>query len=449
MSELRQRTVANKSQTKGNSGSRDVDDDKHLKYKHNNDASSVPLKYYHAARDGSYNKALNSLDSVIFYIFTFLSFATRCIGLHHPHVVVFDEVHFGKFSAHYIARKYFFDVHPPLGKLIFALQGYLAGFDGGYLFNEIGEDYLTAYKNGPIPYVEYRLGPAICGSLLVPMTYTIVKDLGGGTLAAIIASSLLLLDNAHVTQTRLILLDSYLVFFIIGSVMCWTKFCKYNNSISENDDNKGSNDRFTAKWWLSLLFTGVFISCSLGVKMVGLFVIAQVGLHTIVHLYKLYTDVKIVSIPIWFKNFVARVLALIIVPVLLFLGMFYVHFEILNKSGPGDSHMTKQFQATLLNSRHYIEPNSTLAQPEYVAIGSKIRIAAKDKDGDVCYLHSHYSRWPVNYDGRVTSGQQQVTCYGHQDQNNLWIALPATLDALSFVRDGIYKDKVSIHMHDA
>ena len=38
----------------------------------------------------------------------------------------------------YLKRTFFFDTHPPLGKLMLALAGYLAGFDGDFSFDKIG-----------------------------------------------------------------------------------------------------------------------------------------------------------------------------------------------------------------------------------------------------------------------------------------------------------------------
>jgi hypothetical protein len=56
---------------------------------------------------------------------------------------VFDEVHFGAFAGQYIRREYYFDVHPPLAKMLNALGGWLVGFKGDFGFDNIGDKYET------------------------------------------------------------------------------------------------------------------------------------------------------------------------------------------------------------------------------------------------------------------------------------------------------------------
>ncbi|KAG0330772.1 hypothetical protein BG000_011467 [Podila horticola] len=51
-----------------------------------------------------------------------------------PSAVVHDEQHFGGFAADYIKGEFYMDVHPPLGKMLFAAVAYFLGFDGKFSF---------------------------------------------------------------------------------------------------------------------------------------------------------------------------------------------------------------------------------------------------------------------------------------------------------------------------
>ncbi|CAH1391621.1 unnamed protein product [Nezara viridula] len=60
---------------------------------------------------------------------TILALCTRFYRLEEPPNIVFDELHFGKYVGMYVKKIFFFDLHPPLGKLLISGVAYLAGFD--------------------------------------------------------------------------------------------------------------------------------------------------------------------------------------------------------------------------------------------------------------------------------------------------------------------------------
>eukprot|EP00123_Amoebidium_parasiticum_P004441 comp15747_c0_seq1/m.12955 comp15747_c0_seq1/g.12955 ORF comp15747_c0_seq1/g.12955 comp15747_c0_seq1/m.12955 type:complete len:767 (-) comp15747_c0_seq1:194-2494(-) len=402
-------------------------------------------------------RPLHSINVVAFALVTALGFATRLYRLDLPHYVVFDEVHFGKFASYYLRGEYYFDVHPPLGKLLIALCGYLVGYDGRCLFDNIGEDYLTISSTGPIPYVALRFLPALLGALQIPLVYLSVIELGASNLAALLASSLLLFENTHVTQSRLILLDSFLLFFITWSFYAYVKFT-----------NQGHRP-FSFQWWAWLLATGVGLGCSVGVKYVGLFIIALVGLHTIHELWTLFTDTRNSLFVVW-QHFISRAICLIVVPCLLFAGLFWIHFALLTHTGPGDAFMSLPFQATLIGNSN--SPKNVTVMPPKVTYGSVIEIQNVHSKPP-CYLHSHSDRYPVYYnkdtdDERVGTGEQQVTCYAHKDVNNRWMILevnstnpmlreiegvnatdnePFSHDSVREVKDGDYVKLVHMSTH--
>ncbi|KAI0050961.1 glycosyltransferase family 39 protein [Auriscalpium vulgare] len=333
-------------------------------------------------------------------VLTAIAFALRFYKINHPDQVVFDEVHFGKFAAYYILREYYFDVHPPFAKLLFGFAGWFVGFDGHFSFENIGDNYTENH----VPYVGMRALPAILGSLTVPVVYAIMKESGYGTVIAAFSASIVLFDNAHVAQSRLILLDATLVFFMSLTIYSYVRFRKLRYV------------SFSPEWWGWLLATGVFMACTWGSKVNGILTVLAIGAAVLVDLWDLL-DIRQTghTMDNFTRHFAARAFGLILVPLIVYLSFFWVHFAILVKSGPGDTFMSPQFQESLTG-------NDMLMNSHEIRYYDTITLMHKDTK---VLLHSHAERYPLRYDdGRVSSQGQQVTGYGHADENNWWQVVP-------------------------
>lgn len=95
------------------------------------------------------------------------------------------------------------DVHPPLAKMLIALTGWLAGFNGDFDFKDIGKDYLEP----GVPYVAMRLFPAICGILLAPIMFMTLKAVGCRTTTAVLGASFIIFgEYLHNSPISLLLL---------------------------------------------------------------------------------------------------------------------------------------------------------------------------------------------------------------------------------------------------
>lgn len=281
-------------------------------------------------------------------------------------------------------------------------MGWMVGYDGHFLFDNIGDSYI----DNKVPYVALRAMPATLGALTIPVVFLIMWESGYSLPACVLASGLMLFDNAHIGEDRLILLDASLVLTMALSILCYIRFYKLRHQ------------PFGRKWWKWLLLTGVSLSCVISTKYVGVFTFVTIGAAVCVDLWNLL-DVRRPSGALtmvgWTKHFVARGFALIFVPFLFYLFWFQVHFAILTRSGPGDDFMTPEFQETLSD-------NAMSAQS--VGIQYNDVITMRHKDTKVL-LHSHFDKYPLRYDdGRISSQGQQVTGYPFNDTNNHWQILP-------------------------
>ncbi|KAG5671930.1 hypothetical protein PVAND_002098 [Polypedilum vanderplanki] len=360
-------------------------------------------------------KVVNNETNWYFTVFVLViavTFATRFYKVTEPDHVCWDETHFGKMASWYINRTFFFDVHPPLAKMLIALSGKLTGYNGTYAFEKPSDKY-----NGT-KYEGMRIFCTFLGATIVPMAYETVNDMTGSVLAAFIAAVYLIFDVGMITLNQYILLDPPLLCFMTASLMGMVKVSKYTTR----------NQSFTVRWWQWLTFTGTMIACTISVKFVGLFIVLLVGLQTISDLWFVLGDL---SKPIIYsiKEFIARAVMLIVLPIFLYVFFFYIHLRVLNHSGNGDGFYSSGFQSRLIGNSLY---NATM--PRDVAYGAIVTLKNHKTGGG--YLHSHYHLYPKNFGAR----QQQITTYTHKDDNNKWIIKP-------YDRESYGKKNVTIVKH--
>lgn len=181
---------------------------------------------------------------------------------------------FGKFGSHYLKREFYFDVHPPLGKMLVGLSGYLANYNGSFEFKS-GETYPEELN-----YTFMRLFNSAFGALCVPLAYFTAKELHFKRPTVWLVTAMVLFENSYTTISRFILLDSMLLFFTFTTVFCWSKF------------HNQRHDSFSPEWGFWLFCTGVSIGCVCSVKWVGMFGTALVGIYTIEDLWNKFGDLK-------------------------------------------------------------------------------------------------------------------------------------------------------------
>ena len=243
----------------------------------------------------------------------------------YPKETVFDEVHFGKFISGYFTHEYFFDIHPPLGKLILSGAGYVTGFQPGFSFANIGE------KFPDNSYRWLRLLPTLAGTLLPVVIFLLALELGFSKTAATGAGLLVVFESALLVQSRFMLLDAFLLLF---GFLAWLFYAK---SLTLHAT------RYTL---LAALFAGLAVS----VKWTGVTFLGIIGLLELIRMFQMPSLRRLGNLAL-----------LVLIPVVLYFSIFALHFALLSRSGPGDAFMTSQFRKTLIGSA---DSKNTSIQPE-------------------------------------------------------------------------------------
>jgi dolichyl-phosphate-mannose-protein mannosyltransferase len=256
-------------------------------------------------------------------ILTGLGLLTHFVFFGHPNETVFDEVHFGKFVSGYYTREYFFDIHPPLGKLAIAGFAKLFDFKPEFAFGEIGDKFPDKQ------YLVLRFLPNLAGSLLPLVIFLLLMEMGMKPLHAFFGGILIALENALLTQSHYILLDSFL---LLSGFLALLFYFKYRNS----------------QQYGYLILFGLLSGLAFSVKWTGL---GFLGLPLVIEGLKILKNFE-------FKKIFTVLLAPLIIAGMVYFLLFAVHLIILNKTGPGDAFMSPGFQKTLSGSKYADDPSS-------------------------------------------------------------------------------------------
>lgn len=290
------------------------------------------------------------------------AFATRFLFLWHPAEVVFDETHFGKFVSAYFTHEYYFDIHPPLGKLLIAALAALLGYDGGAAFSAIGESVPVSVL------LALRFLPAFAGALLPLALFSFVRAAGGSPRAAFLAGMLAIADTALLVQSKFALLDIFLLLFggLAIVFFLWAR------------------GREGMRYFVFVALAALFAGLSFSIKWTGL---AFWGTAVFVLL------IDALHFRRW-KRSAAALALFLIVPAVAYASVFAAHFMVLGQSGPGGAFMSAAFQSTLEGSAAVWEGESPGFTEKFfelnrVMFTASAGLAADHPDG------SRWYEWPL------------------------------------------------------
>lgn len=216
-----------------------------------------------------------------------LALVLRLVHLARPHVLVFDETYYvkqaysllrlgyearwsdganelfaaGDPSALLTAAEYV--VHPPLGKWLIAFG-----------IHALGQDSAAGW----------RLAGALAGALTVLLVARIGRRLLGSTLLGCTAGLLLAVDGNHLVLSRTGILDVFLALFTVAAFGAVVLDRHASRTRLARAATTGGVDAWGpglgVRWWL--VAAGVLCGLAIGIKWSGLWVLATLGILTVV-----------------------------------------------------------------------------------------------------------------------------------------------------------------------
>ena len=300
------------------------------------------------------NRILSKLAAYKFLLAVFaLSFLAHITLFNFPDQAVFDEIYFGTFVRSYTTNSHFFDIHPPLGKLLIAGTAKLGGINLPADLTVIGQQYDST------ALFFLRFFPLLAGIFLPVVAALIALELTKSKTAALLTGLMIVFENALLTQSRFIFLDIPMLFFGTAALFVFLR-------------QEYTTPTATRTKYILLVVSGLLLGASFCTKWTALAILFPFGL---IALYSFWQTKS-------FKWFATKIIVVFAASLFVYIASFAAHFALLTKPGPGDA-----FFETAFLEKPFFE--------KFLSLNKEMYAANKRITDDHPYKSSWYA-WPLD-----------------------------------------------------
>jgi dolichyl-phosphate-mannose--protein O-mannosyl transferase len=323
---------------------------------------------------------------------------TRLTDISYPNATVFDEVYYKSYAASYFNHSYYFDVHPPLAKLLLAGWAWLTGM------HPIAGDTFAS------PATALRIFVACIGICIIPLIYGILRRLTQSRLVAGLGGLFAMLDGALIVESRFVLIDEFILCFGLAAVYCALRW----------------REKYSWQWFVG---AGLFAGAAASVKWTGLTALFLVLLIFAKECYE--------HIPSIHKR-VGGTLLLFALGLTVYTGAFWVHFDLLTHTGPGDAFMSTQFQETIIGNPSYNPDVHMSFFDKFIEMNHEMYEVNATFNETHPYSSKWYT-WPVEkrpiyyWEGKVNPNGTQGNIYLFGDPLIWWLSSLSVVAAIIII----------------
>jgi len=260
-----------------------------------------------------------------------------------------------------MSGKYLFDIHPPLGKLTLSAAAKLGGYKNiNYTFDLIGKPY------GDLVFYPQRALSALFGSFVPSVMFLTGRALQLSMPVSLTVGAMALFDILLCIESRLILTDSQLIFFIQIALLCALKLWAAPKS--------------TPRRYIWLVLTAFFGGCAISTKWTAIVAPGMIGIVSLTG----------AVFPVEGMLDLLEMVAAGVIALGVYVGCFWMHFKLLPFSGPGDAFMAKDFRRTLIGGPMY---DAKAIRPSFLRLFQYLNWEMLRANKDIKSRHPWESKW--------------------------------------------------------